>query len=616
MEKRHYPAALTATVLAAVVTLYLNSLVAIPKTRPAAEVVADLSPSRYFEHVKYLASDEMKGRGDGSPELDRAADYIASQFRLWGLRPMGENNTYFQKFEVTTGAQIGPKTEVRINGINLKINEDFVPIAFSNTAEFEGPLVFAGFGITAPELHYDDYQNIDATGKIVVVLRHQPQEMDHSSPFNGANAIDHATFIRKAINAKQHGAKGIIFITGVNHTDEEVGRATRAAETDDLGIPSFHAKREFVLKLLSGAGKDLAAIQKKIDTDLRPESFELPGVRAYVATEIIRTRKTVKNVVAAITGSDSTLQNEWVIAGAHYDHLGLGEHSSLAPSLIGQIHHGADDNASGTAGVLELARIAARNKPQWKRSVLFITFAGEEIGLLGSSYFANHPTIPLKNTIAMINMDMIGRLNNDRLFIGGVGTSTDFKPWLEDFDKSVRLQLDYSESGYGASDHMSFNAKKIPVLFFFSGLHTDYHKPSDTSDKINSNGAIRVLSLVYLMLDKIATDAGHLEYVEVQQPRPSIAGSGGGYGPYFGSVPDFRDDLKGVLFADVQNNSPAAKAGLKQGDLLIEFDGKPIQNLYDFTYALRSKKPGDVVPVIVKRNGQDFKADVTLEARR
>jgi len=616
MERRHYPAALIATAFAAVLTLYLHSLIAVPGPRPAAEAVRDLSPARYLEHVKYLASDELKGRGDGSPELDKAADYIASQFRLWGLRPMGDNNSYFQNFEITTGAQIGPKTELQLNGTNLKINEDFVPIAFSNTAEFAGPVVFAGFGITAPRLHYDDYQGIDATGKIVVVLRRQPQETDDKSPFNGPDATEHAGFINKAINAKQHGARGIIFITGLNHEDEEVGRATRAAETDDLGIPSIHAKRDPILKLFSDAGKDLAAIQKKIDTDLRPQSFDFPGVSAHIATEIIRTRKTVKNVVAAITGSDSTLQNEWVVVGAHYDHLGLGDRNSLAPSQIGQIHHGADDNASGTAGVLEIARLAARNKREWKRSVLFITFAGEEIGLLGSSYFVNHPTIPLKNTMAMINMDMIGRLTNDRLFVGGVGTSSDFKPWLDSLNKAVGLQLDYSDSGYGASDHMSFNAKKIPVLFMFSGLHTDYHKPSDTSDKINANGAIKVLSLVYLMLDRMATETGRLEYVEVQPPRPSVAGSGGGYGPYFGSVPDFRDDLTGVLFADVQNNSPAAKAGLKQGDLLIEFDGKPIQNLYDFTYALRSKKPGDVVPVVVKRSGQNVKADVALEARR
>ncbi len=612
MEKRYYPAALMTSALAAVITLSFYSLIPVPQKPPATDELRELSAARYLEQVKYLASDEMKGRGDGSPELDKAADYIASQFRLWGLRPMGDSNSYFQDFEITTGALAGPKTELQVNRTSLKVNQDFVPLPFSNTAVFDGPLVFAGYGITAPELQYDDYQTIDATGAIVLVLRHQPQETQDRSPFNSSQ---HNTFINKAINAKQHGARGIIFITDLNHEDEEVGRATRGADTDDLGIPAVHAKRAPLLKLFVDAGKDLGMIQKKIDTNLQPQSFELP-VRAHIATDIVRTRKTVKNVVAGITGSDPALQNEWVIVGAHYDHLGLGDRNSLAPSQIGQIHHGADDNASGTAGVLELSRLAAMNKNEWKRSVLFITFAGEETGLLGSSYFANHPTIPLKNTMAMLNMDMIGRLNNDRLFIGGVGTSPSFRSWLEELNNSVHLHLDYSDSGYGASDHMSFNAKKLPVLFFFSGLHTDYHKPTDTADKINANGAVRVLSLVYLTLDKVVTNAGRLEYAEVQQPRPSAAGSGGGYGPYFGSVPDFRDDLKGVLFADVQNNSPAAKAGLKQGDLLVEFDGKPIENLYDFTYALRSKKPGDVVSIVVKRNSQSVKVDVTLEARR
>jgi hypothetical protein len=605
-----------AILLVVLTTLYLNSVVAVPTARPAAEVVAELSGSRYFEHVKYLARDEMRGRGDGSPELDQAADYIASQFRTWGLRPMGDANTYFQRFDVTTGAHLGPDNELRINGTDLRINQDFVPIPFSTTAAFDAPLVFAGYGITAPELHYDDYQSIDASGKIVIVLRHEPQETDPDSPFDGTNFTRHASFINKAINAKQHGAQAVIFITDLNHDDEQVGAATRTEETDDLGIPAVHARRKPLVDVLKAAGKDLALIQKNIDADLRPQSFDVPGPGAHIRTEIIRTRKTVRNVLAAVPGSDPQLGREWVVIGAHYDHLGFGDHNSLAPSQIGQIHHGADDNASGTAGVLELARLAAKNRQQWKRSVLFVTFAGEEIGLLGSSYFVNHPRIPLHNITAMINMDMIGRLNNDRLFIGGVGTSPTFRSWLEQLKPAVRLQLDYSDSGYGASDHMSFNAKKIPVLFFFSGLHTDYHKPSDTYDKINAAGAIRVLSLVYMTADKIASAPSHLEYTEVQQPKPSVAGSGGGYGPYFGSVPDFRDDLKGVLFADVQNNSPAAKAGLKQGDLLVAFDGKPIENLYDFTYALRAKRVGDVVPVVVKRNGQEVKVNVTLEARR
>jgi hypothetical protein len=605
MQKRHNSAILL--VLLAVVLACSGT---------TAQTLPGLSESRYFEHVKFLSADEMKGRASGSPELDKAADYIASQFRELGLRPMGDDNSYFQRFQLTTGARLGANNALELNGNKLKINDQFVPIVFSNTARFDGPLVFAGYGITAPNLHYDDYAGINANGKIVVVLRHEPQESDAKSPFDGTNFTTHASFINKAINARQHGARGIVFITDLNHTDEQVGPATRTAETDDLGIPSIHAKREAVISILKAAGKDLDAIQKQIDIDLKPQSFDLPNSRAQISTDVVRTRRTVRNVVAGISGSDPVLKEEWVIIGAHYDHLGLGDRNSLAPSAVGQIHHGADDNASGTSGVLEIARLAAANKQQWKRSVLFITFAGEELGLLGSAHFVNQPTVPLKNVMGMLNMDMIGRINNDRLFVGGVGTSPPFKSWLEEFNQSVRLQLDYSDSGYGGSDHMSFNSKKIPVLFFFSGLHSDYHKPSDTYDKINAAGAVKVLSLVYKTAEKMATETTRLAYTEIQQPRSGTAGSGGGYGPYFGSVPDFRDDLKGVLFADVTNNSPAAKAGLKQGDLLVEFDGKPIQNLYDFTYALNAKKIGDVVVVVVKRNGQDVKVQVTLEARR
>jgi Peptidase family M28/PDZ domain/PA domain len=610
MDRSRHPAVLLVAALAAISTLYLNSLVPVPPRRIAAEMVSDLSAARYLDNVRYLASDQMKGRGDGTPELDRAADYIASQFRLWGLRPMGDNGTYFQSFEITTAASPGLHNDLEFNGDHLRINEDFSPILFSSSAAVDGPLMFAGYGITAPELNYDDYGNADAGGKVAVVLR-QPSDGNAASHF-----ARHASLIDKTINAKRHGAKAVIFINYLGQPEQDLLKVARTEDTSDLGIPAIYAKRDALSGVFKTAGKDIAALEKKMETDMKPVSFDVPGTHVHVATDLVRTRKTVRNVVAAVTGSDATIQNEWVVVGAHYDHLGLGDQYSLAPSQIGQIHHGADDNASGTAGVLELARLAAKNKNEWRRSVLFITFAGEELGLLGSSNFVNHPTIPIRNAMAMLNMDMIGRLNNERLFIGGVGTSPTFKPWLELMNKPIHLQLDYSDSGYGASDHTSFNAKKIPVLFFFSGLHTDYHKPSDTSDKINSKGAIQVLSLVYMMLDRTANETGRIEYSEVQQPQTPASGGGGGYGPYFGSVPDFRDDLKGVLFADVQANSPAAKAGLKQGDLLVEFDGKRIQNLYDFTYALRAKKPGDVVAVVVKRNGDDLKADVTLEARR
>jgi hypothetical protein len=616
MRKSYFAAGLGLVAIGFAAAAYLDAQPRSGTAPATAQAAGGLSPARYLADVTYLASDALKGRGDGSPELDQAADYIAGKFREAGLQPAGDNGTYFQNFEITTGAELGKRNELRIAGTTPKIDQDFIPILFSNTAEFDGPLVFAGYGITAPEYKYDDYSTIDAKRKIVVVFEHEPQENDEKSVFLGKDYTAHASFTNKAINARMHGAKGIIFITEPSHPMDDLGPTERQVEETDMGIPAVHVKRDFVVKPFAAKGKDLAALQKAIDKDLQPQSFEVPGITAHIATEVTRNRRTVKNVVGALPGSDPALKDQWIVIGAHYDHLGLGNRNSLAPSLIGQVHHGADDNASGTAGVMELARVANAAKPQWKRSVLFMAFAGEEIGLLGSSYFVNHPTIPLGNIDAMINMDMIGRLMNERLFVGGVGTSPELKPALDELGKNSPLKLEFSESGYGASDHTSFNAKKIPVLFFFSGLHTDYHKPSDTADKINAEGAVQVLSLVYGLTDRIASEAPKMAYNEVAQPIPAGRGGGRGYGPYFGSVPDFRDDIKGVLFSDVQNNSPAAKAGLKAGDTMVEFDGKQIQNLNDYAYALRNKKPGDVVSVVVKRNGEDVKTNVTLEARR
>ncbi len=584
--------------------------------QPARQRITELSSARYMTDVTFLARDEMKGRGAGTPELEIAADYIAEQFRLAGLTPKGENGTYFQPFEVTTGAQLGTKNELAIAGAALKVNDDFVPIMISNTAEFEGPLVFAGYGISAPELNYDDYAGLDVKDKIVVVLRHEPQEANAQSKFGGANYTRHAPFVAKAINARLHGAKGIVFLSDPLHQDEEVGPATRRIEFTDMGIPAIHAKRTAFARVFTAAGKNLAAIQTEIDKDLQPRSFDLPGTRARIATEIVRNRKTVRNVIGALEGSDPVLKNEWVVVGGHYDHLGLGERDSMTPSQVGQVHHGADDNASGTAGVMELARLAANDDRQWKRSALFMAFAAEEIGLLGSAHYVNNPTVPIGSITAMINLDMIGRITNNRVFVGGVGTSPNYRAEIEQLNAGIGLQLDFSDSGYGSSDHTSFNAKKIPVLFFFSGLHTDYHKPSDTADKINGEGAVKVASLVHGMMDRVANDNERPAYVEVQRPQQPGRGGGGGYGAYFGSVPDFREDIEGVLFADVVNDSPAAKAGLKAGDIMVEFDGKTIQRLNDYAFILRSKQPGDVVVVVVKRNGENVRVNVTLETRR
>ena len=602
--------------LPAILLLVLLTVSTVSATLPVGELSAD----RYLQHVSFLASDELKGRGNGSPELERAAEYVAAQFRAYGLEPAGDKGTYFQRFEITVGAEFGPKNALQISRVAKTKDKDFVTIPLSSTGSYEGPVVFAGYGITSESLQWDDYAGIDVRGKAVLVFRHDPEESNPASRFSRDPATP-ATFISKVRNARSHGANAVLFITDPNNHPNEpdtVGKATADLEFRDMSILAIQVTRESVQPLFEKMGKNISTIQTEIDRNRKPQSFQLSSSSVRVTADIKSIRKTVRNVIASARGSDSKLRNEWIVIGAHYDHLGLGDpNHSLSKDDVGKIHHGADDNASGTAGLLELGRLIGRNKQAFKRSVLLMAFAGEELGLFGSSHFVNSPTVPISSINAMLNMDMIGRLASRPLNVMGTGTSPDFPAWIDEANKGIGLTLTLSNGGHEGSDHISFNGKRIPTLFFFSGLHSDYHRPTDTADKIDGNGAIRVLSLVAGTAELIANAPAKLLYTEVKEERPQTAGGGGSpYAVYFGSVPDFRDDLNGVLFADVRADSPAGKAGLKAGDLLVEFAGAPIKNLYDFTEALGSKKPGDVVAVVVRRNGQSIKVNVTLEVRK
>ena len=322
------------------------------------------------------------------------------------------------------------------------------------------------------------------------------------------------------------------------------------------------------------------------------------------------------NVIGYIPGTT----DEYVVIGAHYDHLGLGDEHSLAPSQIGQIHHGADDNASGTAGVIELARWFSK-QPKQKRGILLMTFAGEELGLLGSAFYTAHPLLPLDKAVAMLNMDMIGRIREGKIYVNGTGTGSTLDALVAGVKVPTSLKVDLSEStGYGGSDHISFNGKQIPVVFFFSGLHGDYHKPSDTSDKIDAPRAADLVDYVADIATAIvnAPERPVFQRVAEKSADPHSGGTpvSSGYGPNFGSVPDFNEPPKGVRFADVRDGTPAAKAGLRPGDILIRFDSKEISNLYDFTYALQSHKAGDEVLVQVLRGDQTIEAKVLLTERR
>ncbi len=591
-------------------------LLAITLAAPALpQSIGSADPTRYLDDVKALTTPSMEGRGDGTKGLTRAAHLLESRYKHLGLKPAG-TNSYFQPFNVVTGARLKSNNRLTMEDgtqrRDLKLNQDFVPFSFSSSGLANAPLVFVGYGATAEEFGYDDYSGTDVKDKIVVVLRYEPAGFAEKSGNTGLTR--HAQLISKAINARNHGAKAIVLVNGKLGDGEEdlLTRFGSVSGPENTGIVLVQVKNEIAEGWFRAAGKTLAEVQGQINHSTRPQSFSFPDpLHLAVNVDIETTRATVNNVLAYLPGKS----DEYVIIGAHYDHLGRGNYDSLAPSQIGQIHPGADDNASGTAGVLELARVFAPLKGQLQRGILFASFAGEELGLLGSAYWVQQPTLPLDHAVAMLNMDMIGRVKDDKVYIGGVGTGSTLKSMLEQAQAKSNFKIEYSPGGYSASDHTSFVTKHIPVLFFFSGLHSDYHKPSDTWDKINSQSAAGLVDVVGNTGLQLASATDRPIFIAVVEDKP-LSGAGGGYGPYFGSIPDFGQVENGVKFSAVKPGSPAAKAGLKAGDILVQFGDKPIKNLYDFTDALRRSKVGDVVDVTVMRDGKPMHVPVKLEQRK
>ena len=587
----------------------------------AAQTTTQLStadPQRYLSDIKTLTQPKMEGRGDGLKGLTRAEHVLVERYRSYGLEPAGSKE-YLQPFTVTTGAKLRGKNHFLVqNGGTrsaLKLNQDYVPFSFSDSGTVTAPLLFAGYGATAAEFGYDDYAGLDAKDKIVVVLRYEPSGFASKSGNQGLTT--HSQLITKAINARNHGAKGLILLNGKLGEGEEdlLTRFGSVGGPENVGLLFAQVKDSPAQQWFHAAGKSLIDLQEKINFSSKPASFAFPDtLHATLTIDVKTTHATVNNVLAYLPGKT----DEYVIVGAHYDHLGRGTFDSLAPSLIGQVHPGADDNASGTAGVLELTRILSPLKGQLQRGILFMSFAGEELGLLGSAAWVKDPTKPLDKAVAMLNMDMIGRIKDNKVYIGGVGTGSTLQKVLDQGRGDSPLKFEISQSGYASSDHTSFVTKQIPVLFFFSGLHSDYHKPSDTWDKINPDSAVSLLNIIARITVDLASGPQRPAFAVVSEgnPHSGVSGSGSGYGPYFGSIPDFGQTENGVKFSDVKPGSPAAKAGLKAGDVLVQFGDKPIKNLYDFTDALRRSKVGDVVPVTVLRDGKELKVDVKLEQRK
>jgi hypothetical protein len=602
----------TASARAAAVVVALA--VAVSALALRAHAAADpFAPERLRATVKTLADTAWTGRGPGTPGLDLAAEYLAQRFADAGLEPFGDRGTWFQEFDIATGVKLSGENHLTTRrGGPWTIERDYLPLGFSASDTVKAPVTFAGYGITAPEFGYDDYANVDVTGTIVLVLRYEPGEDDSTSKFDGRLPTAHSDLRTKAINAREHGALGMLVVTGPRYRtgDEELSRLRSDAGGISSGVVAVTVTRALADTILARHGVTVALLQDAIDGSGRPHSIAYPD-SVEIATGLARTMARAKNVVGRRRGADSSRA---LVVGAHYDHLGLGGESSLAEKAYGRVHPGADDNASGTAALVALAE--EKTKPAHDR--VFAAFAGEEMGLVGSAWFVEHPPLPLERVSAMLNMDMVGRLRDSKLMVMGVGTAKEFPDLVRAENERLplerRFNLRPSEDGFGPSDQTSFYKKNVPVLMFFTGAHADYHRPSDTWEKVDAEGLARVASFVSATagaIDRLPA----VTYQKAQGDTTRRMALRGGHGAWLGTIPDYTQSEGGVLLSGVREGSPAQAAGIQGGDSIVKIDAVKIDNIYDFTFVLQQHRPGDTIQVVVKRGAETKTFAVTLGRR-
>jgi hypothetical protein len=568
--------------------------------------------------VRTLADPRWEGRGIGTAGIDSAARWIAARMRHAGLRPAGDSSSWFQPFEVTTGVIAEAPCVLQAGSRHYALGDSLQPLGFSSNGSAHARVVFAGYGITAPGYQWDDYAGLDVHDAIVLVLTQEPGEMDSTSRFDGNINTPFADLRTKAINAREHGALGMLVVNGPKwHAGEPVRGPAREGEAYmTSGLLAAWIGEDAANALLAPARLDLAHAQDAIESATQPHSLALPD-SVTLTLNVRRTRALTRNVVGLLRGRDST---RTLVLGAHYDHLGYGGPSSLAPNEHAP-HVGADDNASGVSAILLAAEhLGARAKRGWKpaHSIVFVAFSGEEIGLVGSSHFTDDPPKPLESIEAMVNLDMVGRLREDKLQVMGVGTASEFPALAQAVNAAApgaRFALKTSEDGYGPSDHQSFYKKNIPVLMLFTGAHADYHKPSDTWDKLNYAGLTRVSAYAQALVESLDARPKPSFTKAKSDASPGRIAGGGGYGAWLGTIPDYMQTEGGVLLSGVRDGSPAQKAGLAANDVIVRFDGIRVDNIYDYTFALRTRKPGQDVRITVKRGGQSVDLVATLGRR-
>jgi len=621
-----------------------------PRLDPVGDyrpLVTDLSPaaaeSRLAELAQSLSSDAMQGRGVQTEGIEVAAELIGQSFQEAGLRTDLIGGGPYQEFLLNSRLGLGGTNQMELTHQNeilfsLIVGRDFTPLSLSGSGDFNLPLAFAGYGITAPEYEYDDYAGLDVNGKAVIVLRREPQDHSPTSRFDGEKSSHHSYFATKVTNAAAHGAAAIVLVTDHSELQERRKDLGPDASSDDLDpllrfeigssvaerrIPVIHVRRSVIEPLIHKAvACELATIEEQIDTRLRPNSFELPDYRLRGAVTLVPTGQSLKNVLGLLPGYGPDA-GEAIVLGAHYDHLGYGSQASSAARDGRSLHNGADDNASGTAVMVEVARqLASRSEPL-NRSVLFIAFTAEELGLVGSRRYLQDPVIPVSNTITMINLDMVGRLRHDQLLVYGTGTAAGFESLIATHAAPFGLKPQTSPSGFGPSDHAAFHERGLPVLYFFTGFHPEYHRPEDDFETLNLAGMQRIAGFTAAV---IADLANRPERVHLQAAESLIADSHGArvVVPQELSVtPPQRTVTLGLLLdrtclepgygvGRVLGGSPAEQAGLQPGDVVVQYNDHILQKPADLSKALSTAKPGDQPRLKVRRGTQERDVTVTL----
>ena len=570
------------------------------------------------KHVYYLASDKLEGRRAGTEGAFKAAQYIANEFIAYGLLPYPDADhishweDYLQPFEFGAGVEMGKNNKLTGNIENDEFNylegKDFRTLPFSSSDTVSGAILFAGFGISAKEENYDDYDGVSLEGKIALIFQGSPDIQD---PHGILNRF--ATPRYKTIAAREAGAKALIIISQPGDEETQLMRLGTDRNPATSGLPVINITTQVADKLLENSGYTSSSLYNKLLESRSPNSFNLDNIQAGIQTDLHPITAVCNNVIGYLPGNHQDKKNEVVVIGAHFDHLGWGGQGSMAPNEEA-IHYGADDNASGTAGLLELAQKFAAHGTKPDRSMLFIAFGAEEIGLIGSNYYVENPYIPNEQTTAMINLDMIGRLRNQELVIFGVGSSPVWESLMESVPEHENFEIRTNPDGLGPSDHASFYRKNIPVLFFHTGLHGDYHRPSDTADQINYEGMKQIVDYVYHIASSLSTYDDVIAFTRTDSTRPT--GTMRGVRVYVGTMPDLVGESGGMGVTDVRKDSPADKAGIRAGDIIIKFGDKSIENVYDYTYALSDFNPGDIITVVVLRDNEELELELELGTRQ